>query len=72
MPDPGGRGQLCRKRKSCPENVEGVGRQPEGSNQSQYLEEDWDSAPLDEQIETYQFLRARVDKHKREGFTTRW
>jgi hypothetical protein len=35
------------------------------------LEEDWDSIPADEQWEIYEYLRAKVDKHRAEGFTTR-
>jgi hypothetical protein len=35
------------------------------------LGEEWHTAPLDEQIETYEYLRGLVDKNKADGWTTR-
>jgi len=32
---------------------------------------EWDDAPLDEQVETYEYLRGIVEKHRAEGWTTR-
>ena len=35
------------------------------------LGEDWNEAPEDELIETYEYLRGLVDKHRAEGWTRR-
>jgi len=35
------------------------------------LGEEWHTAPLDEQIETYEYLSGLVDKNKADGWTTR-
>jgi hypothetical protein len=35
------------------------------------LGEDWNEAPEDELIETYEYLRGLVDKNRADGWTTR-